>query len=244
MIRLRRWRRVYPRVCGGTNALLFGTWTDEGLSPRVRGNPVVPGLAAGPVGSIPACAGEPTTSSGFSSGRRVYPRVCGGTGRMVIGDHLAKGLSPRVRGNPYSSAVGTRPSGSIPACAGEPVFVGGRHAAERVYPRVCGGTCGEAPISNAKAGLSPRVRGNLKPAIRASGYCGSIPACAGEPNRGCVRWPLWRVYPRVCGGTTKVFRVLDEIRGLSPRVRGNRQGARRTLAARGSIPACAGEPRS
>ena len=53
---------------------------------------------------------------------------------------------------------------------------------------------------------------------------------------------ILRVYPRVCGGTANsnpawVFRW-----GLSPRVRGNRCRVSRSSGARGSIPACAGEP--
>ena len=50
---------VYPRVCGGT-FVAVGTWAGvEGLSPRVRGNPLT--AEGEEVGhrSIPACAGEP-----------------------------------------------------------------------------------------------------------------------------------------------------------------------------------------
>ena len=31
--------RVYPRVCGGTDAVAAGVVQGAGLSPRVRGNP-------------------------------------------------------------------------------------------------------------------------------------------------------------------------------------------------------------
>ena len=50
------------------------------------------------------------------------------------------------------------------------------------------------------------------------------------------------VYPRVCGGTRGRRCEVGTRHGLSPRVRGNHQGRRPTDAARGSIPACAGEP--
>ena len=74
--------------------------TDEGLSPRVRGNqrsrnaPIIPGR------SIPACAGEPGAGVLPQKLTKVYPRVCGGTisGNTIAVDN--PGLSPRVRGNP------------------------------------------------------------------------------------------------------------------------------------------------
>ena len=55
----RRLARVYPRVCGGTQALPRHARQVPGLSPRVRGNPPHCRTAAVPPGSIPACAGEP-----------------------------------------------------------------------------------------------------------------------------------------------------------------------------------------
>ena len=51
--------RVYPRVCGGTSISRTRDGSSSGLSPRVRGNQVVPEVAEHQDGSIPACAGEP-----------------------------------------------------------------------------------------------------------------------------------------------------------------------------------------
>ena len=90
---------VYPRVCGGTVHIRRGSAYPEGLSPRVRGNPVTVPVDAERIGSIPACAGEPYLLVELKSQRGVYPRVCGGTGG---GDDCRRGqggLSPRVRGN-------------------------------------------------------------------------------------------------------------------------------------------------
>ena len=70
---------VYPRVCGGTAHLPERQSEIEGLSPRVRGNHPTPLKLNRSRGSIPACAGEPSTCSGSRSSDRVYPRVCGGT---------------------------------------------------------------------------------------------------------------------------------------------------------------------
>ena len=51
------------------------------------------------------------------------------------------------------------------------------------------------------------------------------------------------VYPRVCGGTYLELAAKGKDGGLSPRVRGNREGAWQGVQDYGSIPACAGEPR-
>ena len=72
-------QRVYPRVCGGTNAWATCTVTTLGLSPRVRGNPVLYLDTDPPPRSIPACAGEPSGHKQPAAGQWVYPRVCGGT---------------------------------------------------------------------------------------------------------------------------------------------------------------------
>ena len=52
---------VYPRVCGGTLCSTFVFFIVYGLSPRVRGNRVARRRRADVLGSIPACAGEPTS---------------------------------------------------------------------------------------------------------------------------------------------------------------------------------------
>ena len=71
---------VYPRVCGGTLMPPTTHKAQVGLSPRVRRNRLrcVPHLLDDR--SIPACAGEPTPIELSSEMRKVYPRVCGGTG--------------------------------------------------------------------------------------------------------------------------------------------------------------------
>ena len=52
--------------------------------------------------------------------RRVYPRVCGGTVPTAFSMMRARGLSPRVRGNPIRKIH--------------------RMMNQRSIPRVCGGT--------------------------------------------------------------------------------------------------------
>ena len=95
---------------------------NQGLSPRVRGNPdgYKQELLGG--GSIPACTGEPSVILWMLVPRAVYPRVYGGTWNCSTADGGAGGLSPRVRGNlrlEKTKRMGLR---SIPACTGEPLL--------------------------------------------------------------------------------------------------------------------------
>ena len=71
-------------------------------------------------------------------------------------------LSLRVRGNPAWERRHTGFSGSIPACAGEPIECKPEPVGIGVYPRVCGGTPSSLNQYMPASGLSPRVRGNPK----------------------------------------------------------------------------------
>ena len=92
-----------------------------GLSPRVRGNPMLRRKRHHIDGSIPARAGEPVTGFIVQPIGAVYPRACGGTG--AAGDLVPglDGLSPRVRGNLCCSLLSQMSVRSIPARAGEPL---------------------------------------------------------------------------------------------------------------------------
>ena len=153
-------QRDYPRVCGGTAPDRSVKVCKMGLSPRVRGNlPISPSHDCFDW-TIPACAGEPSGSLTGSGSARDYPRVCGGTPVIAASTFEAKGLSPRVRGNPSSISPSKYSGGTIPACAGEPTVLPLRWMANRDYPRVCGGTVDFRLVRLAEPGLSPRVRGN------------------------------------------------------------------------------------
>ena len=91
-------------------------------------------------------------------------------------------------------------------------------------------------------GLSPRVRGNRNEKGPDLLFRGSIPARAGEPQSCANPRLLCEVYPRACGGTAIVRQPATIVRGLSPRVRGNRYFPNRNIFLNGSIPARAGEP--
>ena len=192
--------------------------------------------------SIPACAGEPAAGAADATSPRVYPRVCGGTPCCVVRMDIARGLSPRVRGNLSQAVSGQARPGSIPACAGEPPVPPAHKCDMQVYPRVCGGTCAINHPSSKRRGLSPRVRGNLGKGVLYEQGGRSIPACAGEPFTEELTEVSFGVYPRVCGGTRGASRGRSIWGGLSPRVRGNRAPALPQRSLAGSIPACAGEP--
>ena len=187
----------------------------------MRGNRPHPGYVRGGMWSIPACAGEPSTLAVGLRQPQVYPRVCGGTKHATPGAGRSVGLSPRVRGNPSISRSLRYSSRSIPACAGEPIVFPPDHTDIRVYPRVCGGTQYSPVSASSPSGLSPRVRGNPGSTMGGLNVAGSIPACAGEPERAgpCCLTPA--VYPRVCGGTLNPGPPPPPHPGLSPRVRGN-----------------------
>ena len=208
-------------MCGGTVLSGGATLPALGLSPRVRGNRRSCGSPSWQWRSIPACAGEPGGPGFPPASSGVYPRVCGGTDRAPSRAGWYQGLSPRVRGNRGRHTIRRPGRGSIPACAGEPAGGPGRAALRGVYPRVCGGTQQRTLCRRRMGGLSPRVRGNRLALCQAAGWCGSIPACAGEPSGGGAVPSGGGVYPRVCGGTHPAAWHTIRRRGLSPRVRGN-----------------------
>ena len=147
-----------------------------------------------------------------------------------------------MRGNRLVRLVDAEGSGSIPAYAGEPFRPHPAGNAQRVYPRVCGGTAGGGPAAVAAMGLSPRMRGNQsahRPSFRIGG---SIPAYAGEPNNLRAGRAECQVYPRVCGGTGGPNSAPPPTRGLSPRMRGNLSAVSGMILLYRSIPAYAGEP--
>ena len=234
--------RVYPRVCGGTRAAKTLEWHYNGLSPRVRGNLHHIRVGGQLIGSIPACAGEPTRAGQPQHQHRVYPRVCGGTVASRCTSTRRRGLSPRVRGNRARALHPGSGKRSIPACAGEPRFQPCPVQSAQVYPRVCGGTGMSTFPLLRRPGLSPRVRGNPSSAAGGMRRWRSIPACAGEPVGVAAVLRLPVVYPRVCGGTMAGICRPPSGRGLSPRVRGNPLRVQRRRLPFWSIPACAGEP--
>ncbi len=172
---------VYPRVGGGTICSAGNPCTDRGLSPRGRGNRLLRSSAPQGAGSIPAWAGEPVAYLRTLGSVAVYPRVGGGTVVSLVVFAILAGLSPRGRGNHGLSDRRRGAGGSIPAWAGEPQTWPVLDRPVRVYPRVGGGTAAARHELSTGVGLSPRGRGNRRPAATRVAPRRSIPAWAGEP---------------------------------------------------------------
>ena len=131
----------------------------------------------------------------------------------AVSDH---GPSPRVRGSLGPQRALEERRGSIPACAGEPRPGARGRGTPRVHPRVCGGArVYTVPVAMA-LGPSPRVRGSQGQRHRSASALGSIPACAGEPERGRVHAPDREVHPRVCGGAREHAVFLGAMAGPRP----------------------------
>ena len=93
-------RGAYPRMRGGTLQAVLLSYCFLGLSPHARGNRARRPGRKRRVGPIPACAGEPLKYGLHSTHLGAYPRMRGGTVRVVIPGYRRKGLSPHARGNP------------------------------------------------------------------------------------------------------------------------------------------------
>ena len=116
----RRASRVHPRVCGESCAPLRRQARVQGPSPRVRGIPRARVADEDEVGSIPACAGNPSGPAASTAATRVHPRVCGESSSFWDESEWDGGPSPRVRGIRRALPVLGMHRGSIPACAGNP----------------------------------------------------------------------------------------------------------------------------
>ena len=212
-----------------------------GLSPRVRGKPLVPAIYRAADGPIPASAGETWRKpTGFWL-KRAYPRECGGNadGKMAL--EVEQGLSPRVRGKHVAARHGPIAPGPIPASAGETSSFVSRILTGWAYPRECGGNQRLASVCRAQWGLSPRVRGKPRAGRGAGPAGGPIPASAGETEIVRLIKQFQRAYPRECGGNPTGWHSATDRWGLSPRVRGKPARDYPECTRGGPIPASAGE---
>ena len=213
-----------------------------GLSPRVRGNPVLSRSRSASLRSIPARTGEPNGNESLLKNVEVYPRAYGGTSTVADPATSKPGLSPRVRGNHLVFQVEGGDWRSIPARTGEPVKRVEKTCQRTVYPRAYGGTASSVVDGALSRGLSPRVRGNRGKTNAEYLRDRSIPARTGEPG---TRFPwrrVLRVYPRAYGGTPPLCHCQPYHEGLSPRVRGNQPVVTFIIDTLRSIPARTGEP--
>ena len=117
-----------------------------------------------------------------------------------------------------------------------------RPVLSRSIPRACGATVHCLGAIELSPGLSPRMRGNPDEASRMRDSDGSIPAHAGQPRVYRVAHRFAGVYPRACGATERAQDEQVSHKGLSPRMRGNREPRLQLSADYRSIPAHAGQP--
>ena len=232
----------YPRGCGGTQDLLPEPFFVTGLSPRVRGHPLPSAAGAAPKGTIPAGAGTPWCRWPSPSKRKDYPRGCGDTQVIRIGDQEIEGLSPRVRGHLHVAHEVGLEAGTIPAGAGTPHDSLGLFKATGDYPRGCGDTQLLYFEACHGWGLSPRVRGHQAGRAAPDAGRGTIPAGAGTPVDQDVGPGTLEDYPRGCGDTSTGGVRSSSGRGLSPRVRGHLLKTLPPADYCGTIPAGAGTP--
>ena len=234
---------VYPRECGAAQYLLAQHVFVIGLSPRVRGSPFTPRVSVIVIRSIPASAGQPRADEHYIASSRVYPRECGAAAGAFGITPSAAGLSPRVRGSPFSRRRVLRFLGSIPASAGQPFQVGNDACSTQVYPRECGAALYGGISQRTMMGLSPRVRGSLLPMLLYQDGLRSIPASAGQPHRRNADAYKFAVYPRECGAALYGGISQRTMMGLSPRVRGSLLPMLLYQDGLRSIPASAGQPK-
>ena len=151
--------RVHPRVCGeagGARGVGAGEW---GPSPRVRGSLGRDAGARADRGSIPACAGKPSSTPAQSVAAQVHPRVCG--------------EAPASAALPPSRRVHPRVCGEAKP-----------KVKHRYMPRGPSRVCGEATAGSRGSGRwngpSPRVRGSLREPSRSAPRDRSIPRVRGS----------------------------------------------------------------
>ena len=234
--------RAYPRGRGGASKKTRPSPASRGLSPRTRGSPLGNPLGRRRRGPIPADAGEPAWRLPRARCCRAYPRGRGGAQTITIGDATVRGLSPRTRGSQDLMPGERFAIGPIPADAGEPKAPTSRSRSTRAYPRGRGGAIVVRVRRRAVIGLSPRTRGSRLWCTWSAGPSGPIPADAGEPVPRAAGGGYRRAYPRGRGGAGEGGRGARRKKGLSPRTRGSRGRGDPLRAARGPIPADAGEP--
>ena len=133
--------------------------------------------------------------------------------------------------------------GPIPAGAGRPRSLRAKVRTKEAYPRGCGATSLQSCWRETAWGLSPRVRGDPAAARSFALERGPIPAGAGRPRLISTRSFSGWAYPRGCGATDFILTGGLNLKGLSPRVRGDPMQCGPLAGCVGPIPAGAGRPR-
>ena len=215
-------RRIWdhPRVCGEHETLPHVQLDIEGSSPRMRGTPAITPPSVRLTGIIPAYAGNTNSVSHTIGTSGDHPRVCGEHHGAESDSEGLEGSSPRMRGTPAPRTGISRPTGIIPAYAGNTCACSRPRSRRRDHPRVCGEHLGISCRQDRRPGIIPA-------------YAGNTSECPYH------RWYSWD-HPRVCGEHRRRKSYQCSGGGSSPRMRGTLEIGFAPVFPRGIIPAYAG----
>ncbi len=211
---------VYPRGCGELTLMDSTVPSLRGLSPWVRGTPMLPISGSRIIRFIPVGAGNSLLHSFTSIPLTVYPRGCGELPTCRRPTSCNSGLSPWVRGTPHHGVIVTVRHRFIPVGAGNSCEINALRYTTTVYPRGCGELVEGLPVTGSGVGLSPWVRGTHQVASVTAGQERFIPVGAGNSYCHRTHRSGRAVYPRGCGELSRLGVHSSSISGLSPWVRG------------------------
>ena len=84
------------------------------------------------------------------------------------------------------------------------------------HPRVCGEKLLLSPVSRARSGSPPRMRGKAAKWFSLFRFIGITPAYAGEKSIATARKPRLFNHPRVCGGKVQAVQDSKSDAGITP----------------------------
>ena len=177
--------RDHPRMRGEHETADGNAVLPPGSSPHARGTPSPKYGTRFTAGIIPACAGNTWDSQIPTLTSWDHPRMRGEHLGLKPGGIQSEGSSPHARGTHDLGHLPHRPSGIIPACAGNTSSTPSASARARDHPRMRGEHALLLKLSRPYLESSPHARGTRLNHGGRDRTVGIIPACAGN-TRG--RW--------------------------------------------------------
>ena len=213
--------RAHPRSRGAAHAGPLLSRGVRGPSPLTRGSLVLRQEPRRNLGPIPAHAGQPRFRARRTRTARAHPRSRGAAWCQHRPSPPRSGPSPLTRGSPRPSFRCLRPSGPIPAHAGQPTVDKSTGGCPGAHPRSRGAAALLRRAWHHSQGPSPLTRGSHPPPTPTGRRRGPIPAHAGQPGPpGRLR--AWtRAHPRSRGAAGYVLLSLSAPAGPSPLTRGS-----------------------
>ena len=176
------------------------------------------------MGLIPARAGNTLTTSLFNRLNGAHPRSRGEHTDLLNGGLSDEGSSPLARGTHRAVRGHHRPTGLIPARAGNTRSAMPRRRPCRAHPRSRGEHAALAGLMALAAGSSPLARGTTLTGARLTDKC--------------------RAHPRSRGEHDGVEYEVELVGGSSPLARGTPRHLHRDCRSNGLIPARAGNTKT